>query len=286
MNNDIFSFSRFSMYVATFYGENRKKLLQTALSIVGVMIFFAAIIPIMKGTYAVPSTYDRMWSREISLFWIFLFMFAFVGAAGTFISFVSKEKRIYSLTFPASNLEKFLTYILFFVIGIYVIFFIGYFVGDYLRVWTAPLYADSEATIEPMPLLYFLSFGDIYYNDGHYDYDSESVYIMRFMVFSSLLFLQALFVLFASIWPKHAKQRGLISIVGINFGLGFIFYLGMKIVLEMYGIHFIFRWEDTLQDIGLNTVLAWGYSMTFVIVTGLYLLSYKRFKEMETIERW
>ncbi|MDE6339442.1 MAG: hypothetical protein K2K97_06615, partial [Muribaculaceae bacterium] len=263
------------------------------------MIFCAAILPIFNGSYSYPyGGDDLMWERELVIFWTFLFFFSFTVGAMAFISYDTKGKRIYSLTFPVSNLEKFLTYILFYVVGVYVIFIIGYFVADSIRVWTAPIYAVDGVTIEHMPLKYFLSFG---YDDGssvttYYGEEAgyDKIKMFRMMAFTGIIGIQAFFVLCASIWPKHGRLRGILSVIGITVAINFILYLSMKLVFAMYGYNIKFRWADNLNywieksvfNISFSTFLAVAYIISISISAGMYLLSYLRFKEMESIERW
>lgn len=294
MTNDIFSPSRFALYVKQYAGENKKKLIQMVLTIIGTMIFVAAIFPILNGCYYFPSHYnptqylDPMWEKETTVFWIFLFTFACVAAAGAFISYDTKIKRISALTFPASNLEKYLTYILFYGIAIYATFFVGLIVADYIRVWTAPIYATEGAMIEPLPLKYFFSFGHLIGDerDAMSYYDAESVKAMRMFTFTGLITLQSFFFLAASIWPKNARLRGILSLIGITIAMNFITYLAMKIFINIHGISFTFRFENEMRDLGFETFTTIVYTIGIIVTIGFYLLSYKRFKEMESIERW
>lgn len=289
MTNDIFSPTRFALYVKQYAGENKKKLIQMVLTVIGTMIFVSAIFPILNGSYYFLSHgLDPMWQKETMVFWIFLFTFACVTAAGAFISYDSKIKRISALTFPASNLEKYLTYIIFYGIAIYVTFFIGLIIADYIRVWTAPIYAVEGAVIEPLPLTYFFSFGHLVGDerDAMVYYDAESVAVMRMFAFTGIITLQSFFFLAASIWPKNARLRGILSLIGITIALNFITYMAMKIFININGTSFTFRFENQLRDLGFETFSAIVYTIGIIVAIGFYLLSYKRFKEMESIERW
>ncbi len=289
MNNDIFSPSRLGTYIAAYFGENKKKLLQMYITVIGVMIFCIAIFPIINGNYYRTLPYDDTWAKETSVCWVILYAIIFSGAAAAFTSYDNKEKRIYSLSFPVSTLEKYLTYILFYCAAIYVVFFTGLIIGDYLRVWTAPLYAPPGAVIKPLPLMYFFTWG--YVMNGHLLGDSEEVASLQMFAYSTLITIQAFFVLAAAIWPKHARLRGILSIVTINIALVIIASLSMKLVVAIHhGDIFILKllenWLDESFDINIITFLTIGYITSTLAAIGMYLLAYLRFKEMETIERW
>lgn len=284
--NDIFSSTRFLNYVKLHVGENKKKLLQWVLAIAGLMIFAAVIYPIMKGVYNSPTKVeDPMWLKETSIFWAFLFFLVMSAAASSFIFYDSKQKRISALSFPASTFEKFLTYLLIYGVGTYVIYFVAMFFADYLRVWTAPIYAAPGCTIEPMPLKYFISFGEGFTYKTH-----EQTLVICMLAFSGIICLQAFFFLVASIWPKASFRKGFLSLIGMSIGLNTIFFLSFNLATKIYGHVWVFRFEDMLKHIdkyiSFYSFITSGYIIGIAVSLGMYILAYFRFKEMESIERW
>lgn len=281
MNNDIFSTIRFFNYIKQYACENKKKLITFGLAIVGVLIFTDAILPFINGTYNYAYNYDPMWAKEQAMFWTMLYIGVAVGGANAFNTYDSKGKRIYSLTLPVSNLEKFLTYILFYGLGVYVCSFIGEFVGDCIRTLTAPFYATEGSVIEPMPLKYLFSFDTS---------DAQAMQLMKMMVFISLITIQAYFILAGTIWPKYGMMRGFLSTIALYMILGFIVYLSFQTIFAINGHMIVFRFEEALRNldpyITFKAVLTSGYIVGSLIAIGLYMLSYLRFKEMESIERW
>lgn len=282
--NDIFSPSRFSNYVCLYAGENKKKLLQILLVIVGILIFGAAIYPILKGVYSQPTNNDPMWDRETGMFWSFLFLSICIFSAYAFNSCDSKLKRISALSFPVSSLEKYLTFLLFYCIAVYIVFICGLVIADYLRVWTAPIYAAPGSIIAPMPLSYFFTFG---YENGE---NIEKTMVEMMIAYSALISLQSFFFLAASIWPKSTFRKGFLSLIGISIGFNAILFLSMRCVKMIYGHILIFRFKDWFENLGtlisLDTFLIFGYIISSVLTLGMYILAYYRFKEMESIERW
>jgi len=288
MANDIFSPARFSMYVKQYAGENKKKLIQMALTIFGVLIFCAAIGPLINGCYYLPDNgVDPMWNKELTTFWMLLFFLVFICAASAFSSYDSRLKRMRALIFPASTIEKYLTYILFYVVGIYILFFVGMIFADYIRVWTAPIYANGQSTIATMPLKYFFTFGHMPDSGNPMSYyHNETLCISQMLAFNSIICIQAFFILAAAIWPKHARLRGFLSLTGITIAVGFILYVSMRIIFNIYGKNLTFRWESEMENITFQTFITSMYIIGIVVTIGLYLLSYRRFKEMESIDRW
>lgn len=291
--NDIFSSTRFLNYVKLHVGENKKKLLQWVLAIAGLMIFAAVIYPIMKGVYSIPSKgEDPMWLKEMSMFWAFFFLLVTSAAASSFISYDSKLKRISALSFPASTFEKFLTYILVYGVTVYVLYFVSIIFADYLRVWTAPIYAAPGCIIEPMPLKYFFSFGEgfTYTTQGGYTILNKNTLVVCMLAFSGIICLQAFFFLVASIWPKASFRKGFLSLIGMSIGFNTILFLSFNLATKIYGHVWVFRFQDMIQHldkyITFESFITSGYIIGIAVSLGMYILAYFRFKEMESIERW
>lgn len=247
------------------------------LGILGMLIFCTSILPVITGCYLHPSYngIDTMWNIEESMFSFLLFLIVIISAASTFSSYDSKIKRISALTLPASTLEKFATCILFNVVAIYIVFFAGVLIADQIRVCTAPIYADPGAVIKPIPLSYLFSF----IND-------ESMQAITMFTITGLLGLQAFFTLCSAIWPKRARLSGFVSLVGISIAFNTILFFSFRLVLNMDGMSFKFRWEEQFREMGMPTFMTIFYTINIIIIIGLYILSYKRLKEMESIERW
>lgn len=292
MNNEIFSFQRFGDYIRLHLLSNKKRLLQTSLMMIGIMVFVDAIMPFFTDPYTGHNAglykeagIDAMWIKEERTFSIFLFLYVLVAASEAFFSYNSKESRIRALTLPASNFEKFITYFLVYIIGVYVVFAIGFIATDYLRIAIAPLYAGEDAVIKPMPLAYFFNFGKL----PGFDYiDAETIRIKRLIITTSLMQLGAIFFLFSSIWPKNSRRKGLLTLLGTGTACVLLAILGLKVAHDIYGFNMISRFEGIVEflDISLNTFITASYCSATIWTVCLYLLSYFRFKEMESIERW
>ncbi len=281
--NNIFSPKRFGLYIRQYIGENWKKLLQMTATIFGLLIVLTTVIPFINDSYTFPRTqYDAMWNQETSMFWSILFVLVAVVAGTMFSNMATKAKRISLLTLPASNLEKFLTLIIFYVIGIYVVFFIAMIVADYARVLIAPLYASPEAVIAPLPLKYFFNFGKVDGSLQILEYIRETIKCFHLAVFSSLIIIQSFYALAAVIWPKSGKLRG--TLAGVCIMIGLITILSFSVEIFFSSGHIIPRPAPDGWD--FDTFITVSYVVAIAVTTGTYLLAYRRFKESESIERW
>lgn len=279
--NDTFSFKRFGLCLRQFVGTNWKLLGVQYLALLAVMVAFAVFVPLIFSRYSsygigfnTPGV-DIMWKSEIDAFWFIFFVFIMFMAAGMFNNLDSKQKRIGFLTLPASNLEKFFTGFLLFIIMPYITFFISMYIADSLRVMTAHIYADEGAVIKILPISLFLSFG--------HDYDNSSIIVNELweVVGTFTIFTQSFFVLCSAIWTKHAFIKGTIAGVCIWLGLILMFVLGFKLLGT--GYHATRFTNDDINN-DLLTIIAYVIFSIFTI--GSYALAYMRFKEMETISRW
>lgn len=277
MTNNIFDFKRFTNYIQCYCGINGKKLLQQALVIVGVFIVLPTLTPLLNGTYSDPDAYhyDLMWDREITLFLPIAFLIIVVNASAAFKTLETKELRINAFTFPASNLEKYLTYILLYVIAPYLLCLIGIFAGDYIRVLTASLYAHPDAFVKPLPLSYIFD-----YRDGEL---TNKGMMGILLYFGALMIFQCYFFLCSCIWPKNGIAKGMLSAIGIAVVCNFILMLSLRIFLPASNYSLRFDPEDSMSFATFYTI---SWVVVVLISIGTYCLTYLRFKEMETIERW
>ena len=293
MTNQIFSPKRFADYFKLFIGENWKKLLTTTASLVGALIVAQTLIPPLTGCYDPGQNFgplDPMWQKSVIILWIMLFVSVVTWSGSFLLSYRSKNRRFSLLTLPASNCEKFLTYFLIYIIGIYVIFFFGMELGNYLRVWTAPLYAANDAIIQPLPFKYFLTFGRSYILE-HRDGLSFSPEALEFSIIKmntmiaitlgSLFILQSFFALCSTIWPKSGTRNGILAAVTLLILSSILVNLGRSIFFPDIHITDRFNYQD-YHDI-LLTIHCVGAGVICLI---LYGIAYLRFKELETINRW
>lgn len=283
MNNDIFSFRRFSVYLTQYIGQNYKKLLRIALGTLLFMIVAIAVLPILNGRYLHPfyPDYDAFWNTEIPIIWISAFAIIFTAAAAAFMSYDTKGKRIINLTLPVSALEKFFTYFIIFVIGTIAVFVLSVFIADWLRVLTAPMYADPEAYIAPLGVDRILSFGNRY-SDPYFTEKNKALLSLTLI---NLFFIQAYFFLCASIWPRTSRVKGILSLALIVISCVALTSISFKIMFFPGGFEpRDFMWK--LDSVKPYTLVKIGNYLSVLPILVFYVISYLRFKEMESINRW
>lgn len=275
MNQDIFSFRRFSIYLTQYTGQNWKKLLQISLGILAFMILSIAVLPALTGRYSWPASHDVSWQSEINTICVTAYVFVFVAAASAFIGYDSKGKRVVNLTLPVSNFEKFLTYIVIYVVGALAVYLLSVLIADWLRVLTASIYAHKDAHVEALGITRILTADmDLSGNDPKNTFLLTSSYINLFSI-------QSFFFLAAAIWPRQARSKGFLSILCIMIGFSLMISLSFHVFFPGgFEPNQFLRDSQPYQASFVCTIVS------AVTIIGMYALSYLRFKEMESIERW
>ena len=290
MENNTFSFFRFSSYLRLAFRQSGF-LLRLLIASTAMFILLTSIVPYFTGTYLlsyrpdyIEGHYiDVMWLKEIHYFTIGFLIILAICANYMFYYLSTKGKRINSLLIPASNLEKFISHFILYIIGGFIIFFISAYLSDIVRVIIAPLYAPEDSYIAIMPFDYFISRGTCYdhemagYAGTHHDF---SLQFSTFLILGGVLTLQAYFALAGILWHKHSISKGILA--GICLTTLYVFTGIESVKIFDKGARMIPRFN--LDNFSYFIVSVWIVTIIFVIT--LYVISYFRFKESESINRW
>lgn len=181
----------------------------------------------------------------------------------------TKEGRIAYLMLPASAFEKYLSRWLLFTVGFVLMYILAFELADWTRVVVSKMYySDLAEQIKPLDLSCY-----IYGADGN-----VSIWSLQRtgILITMCCFVQSLFVLGSSIWPKKTIGKTLIAIVMICLAN---IQLGHFICKEWGGFH-----NPILNDNDAMTYLVMTIGAVFAVFN--WTLAYFRFKESEIINRW
>ncbi len=186
----------------------------------------------------------------------------------------SKTNRLSVLMTPATPFEKFFSRWLVSTVVLLVVFFITFELADYTRVLVYSLiYPDVKEVILPVNL------GDLV-GSGKRWYLFHKMYELT-LVLSIYCFVQSLFVLGSSVWPKNSFLKTFVSVtiivliyVLVGMSVGDMLFSGSS---KDYG--YIFSSITKEMSAAMTTV---GF-MLFAFVN--WTLAYFRFKESEIIQR-
>lgn len=271
IKDTFFSLPRFINLCRKEMVENWKSNVLRMVLMYGVM----AVVMVWNGYFEYRGTYnyeeDPAWIFLLVTFIWALWGFGCLSASFTMEKMKTKTSRTSMLMIPATPFEKFFSRWFVFTVVYLVVFLICYKLADYTRFTIYSLAYPEKDFIAPVDLSHLV--GD------------EKYYTLcrRGLEFGALIsgyfFVQSLFVLGSSIWPKNSFLKTFASgtIIGmVYFAVG---ALVSKVLLESgrYYSGGVLESKET--------------TLWIVIVAGIFfalvnwVLAYFRFKESEIINR-
>lgn len=267
IKDTFFSLPRFTNLCRKEMLENWKSNLLRVVVVYGVM----AVVMVWNGYFEYQDQYtgrtDMVWSFLLVLFIWSLWVFGCLSASFTMEKMKSKTSRIAVLMLPATPFEKFFSRWLVSTIAFLFIFLICYKLADYTRVLIFTFAYPEKQFIAPVDLSHLV--GEAKY------YTLCRTYLEFGALIAAYFFVQSLFVLGSSIWPKNSflKAYSAIAITAIVYVS--VATLLIKTLMPDKNLVFMNHTEF------LITVIVSGVLFTLVN----WILAYFRFKESEIINR-
>ena len=273
MKDTFFSFPRFANYFKKVLVEDRKRLLQRIITVFGLLVVFGAIISdscyqhYMEALKIgiVRSEIDPAIDGLMPLFVFGLFIGCALSASFIMEPMSSKTSRIYALMLHATSFEKYFVRWFIYTIGYLVVYYFLFLLVDVMRVCVfSVVYPEIDIITFLNPYAEIVALRDE---------------VPLGFVVSLYLLLQSIFVLGSSLWPKYAflKTFTAYTILGMAFSA---FFAGIMNLFDRPGNSYIMPVlsEDTLFLIATCGVM--------MVTLFFWWLAYKRFKEMEVVNRW
>jgi hypothetical protein len=273
MKDTFFSFPRFANYFKKVLVEDRKRLLQRIITVFGLLVVFGAIISdscyqhYMEALKIgiVRSEIDPAIDGLMPLFVFGLFIGCALSASFIMEPMSSKTSRIYALMLPATSFEKYFVRWFIYTIGYLVVYYFLFLLVDVMRVCVfSVIYPEIDIITFINPYAEIVALRD----------DAPLGFVV-----SLYLLLQSIFVLGSSLWPKYAflKTFTAYTILGMAFSA---FFAGIMNLFNRPGNSYIML---ELSDDTLFLIATCGVMMVTLF---FWWLAYKRFKEMEVVNRW
>ena len=273
IKDTFFSFPRFANYFKKVLVEDRKRLLQRIITVFGLLVVFGAIISdscyqhYMEALKIgiVRSEIDPAIDGLMPLFVFGLFIGCALSASFIMEPMSSKTSRIYALMLPATSFEKYFVRWFIYTIGYLVVYYLLFLLVDVMRVCVfSVVYPEIDIITFLNPYAEIVALRDE---------------VPLGFVVSLYLLLQSIFVLGSSLWPKYAflKTFTAYTILGMAFSA---FFAGLMNLFNRPGNSYIMPVlsEDTCFLIATCGVM--------MVTLFFWWLAYKRFKEMEVVNRW
>ena len=273
MKDTFFSFLRFANYFKKVLVEDRKRLLQRIITIFGLLVVFGAIISDSCYQHYMEALKMGIVRNEIDpaidglmpLFVFGLFIGCTLSASFIMEPMSSKTGRIYALMLPATSFEKYFVRWFIYTIGYLVVYYLLFLLVDVMRVCVfSVVYPEIDIITFLNPYAEIVALRD----------DAPLGFIV-----SLYLLLQSIFVLGSSLWPKYAflKTFTAYTILGMAFSA---FFASIMNLFDRPGNSYIM---PELSDDTLFLIATCGVMMVTLF---FWWLAYKRFKEMEVVNRW
>lgn len=148
---------------------------------------------------------DPAWGFILMAFLWFLFVFGCLSASLVMEKMKNKTSRLSTLMTPSTPFEKFFSRWLVSTIVFLVVFLIAFKLADYTRVMVYSLiYPEVKEVILPVNL------GDLVGSGKRWFLFNETYQLI--LVLSIYCFVQSLFVLGSSVWPKNSFLKTFVSV--------------------------------------------------------------------------
>lgn len=270
--NNTFDIKRFGLLLKKDCFENWRKYILQALTLFSIILICFIFQSFNKysdqdAAYMIQHGYELINGQLVVISCLI-----FTGAYAIFLSQMmdslrNKQKRIHYLTFPCSNLEKYLSKIIIHVLGFIVVFLVAIYFADLIRIiiYSIPV---NNIEVKSIKLLSEI-----------FDRQDNTPTALFSAVY---LFLLSLYALGSTFWQRSGFVKTTVAL-GAIFVIAFIIIFGVASAIFNPGMYF-----DT-PDFSKETRQMFYYLATAISLAAtlfIYILAYYRFKEAELIERW
>ncbi len=218
---------------------------------------------------------DPAWTFLLVVFIWSLWGFGCLSASFTMEKMKTKTSRTSMLMVPATPFEKFFSRWFVFTVVFLVIFLISYKLADYTRFIIYSLaYPEEKDFIIPVDLSHLVGERKTYYTLCRTGLQFGAL-------LSAYFFVQSLFVLGSSIWPKNSFLKTFAS----GTVIAIVYFLLAVFMSKMFLENGNYYSENVFTGMSEDT------AMSIMIVVGIFFtlmnwtLAYFRFKESEIVNR-
>ena len=275
IKDTFFSLPRFMNLCRKEMVENWRSNVLRMVLMYGVM----AVVMVWNGYFEYRGTYkyqeDPAWIFLLVTFIWALWGFGCLSASFTMEKMKTKTSRTSMLMIPATPFEKFFSRWFVFTVVYLVVFLICYKLADYTRFTIYSLaYPEEKDFIIPVDLSHLVGERKTYYTLCRTGLQFGAL-------LSAYFFVQSLFVLGSSIWPKNSFLKTFAS----GTVIAIVYFLLAVFMSKMFLENGNYYSENVFTGMSEDT------AMSIMIVVGIFFtlmnwtLAYLRFKESEIVNR-
>lgn len=271
-----FDYKRFSMFFKRFIGENGRRLLLAAIGMTVAMIIINLLELLVLRWQIITSTSlprEFGWSVNVSIFSFLLPFFATISGSLMFSSMDTRGKRLTEIEVPASQFEKYLTFLIIYLPCFIIISFISFYIGESVRVIILKCFTSVGKEIQILTPGRLLSFNA----NGSMD---KSDILQSISIYGTVISGQSLYALGSIVFHRYSYLKTLCALFVIQTVTVIVCWCSMMLFFP-HG-----NTELRFNDMDYSS-LGWMLAIIFLVVSvGLQWLAYARFKESEYISRW
>lgn len=274
-----FAPGRFSAYFRLYSFINLRQFLLTLSSIFIITFLFFILNFYTNSAYQYGSNppspdFDFAWRAECSMMTFIITVVAMLAGGRIFELISSRSRRIGTLEIPATQLEKFLTWMCVYLPIIIVASLFCFWFADMARVLWIKSFTSYGDYAHIIPLKNVLALTMALSDGGKTLFDITFTY-------SNIVCLHSIFTLGGILFTRLSFLKTLFSLFIISTLMG---------VMALVGYHLFFpggetgvRIDPDINDISTSVIYN---SITLAVALYLYILSFLRLKETEIIDRW
>ena len=280
--------SRFAAYFRLYIASNGRKLLLTAATIFAVTFIFLIFnlyttglaryqMMVMNPLQGDP-TVDSMWSGDTDIMTLILIVTATITGWMLFSAVSSRHGRLQTIELPASQSEKFLTWMIIYLPLMLLACFISFWLADLCRVAWIKAFTDFGDQAHPMSLFNLLTLSGKQ-NAGLMS--STSWFSVAF-TYGFVLCLHASYTLGGILFSRLSYLKTFGCLFLLMNVVSFVIYLGYKVMFDdtaNLGMRFDFNDNDA-------TTTWLVVAISVIVSCYMYVLAYARYRELEIIDRW
>ena len=280
--NQTFNWSRFTATLRKEIIENKRAIIITVLCIYGLLTVLMVFGNFTTGV--TDSIQDSLDKRIPQLFVAAILTFVVtVSASLTFKNLTTKAGRTSLLTSPSSTLEKFLSNILIYILGLIVVYMVCAQLADLTRIailW----FFRSETFSVPGPINFLDSFsGAQDYYQLLYGPVADYFGNISLAMFLSVLTNAGLYLLGSVVWPRLSFLKTLLA----TYAFQFVLFLISIIIFTVSGdpVNIMFKIAEFFQE-GKFTIFSYVLTIGVLILNyGLAWFLFKR-KDVVSLKWW
>ncbi len=271
-----FAANRFAAYFKLFSATNYRNFLLSAASIIIIsfLFFIFNFYTSAHAYYQSDTITDYIWHSECSLMTFILAVLMMVGGSRCFNAISSRQDRASLLEIPASHIEKFLTWICFYLPILIATSLFCFYIADIMRVVWVKVFTDYGSYAKVIPFSNVLALTTKVSSRPEKVFEIVSTYC-------NLLLLNAIFTLGSSLFTRLAFIKTIFSLSVIGLLLIIAAYLGYNVFISGHYVQTIF--DPSISETSTTLVYA---GSTILISLYLYYISYMRLKESEIVTGW